>query len=101
MKAYSVEVVSEPDYGKEIIWAKNTKEARNLAWNTEMAGNAESFLDLRVIRASEFDDCENMDADDFGWKQHQEGWIWYEIPQLNNEDLTKEEFIQLAKQIAN
>ncbi|KRL08012.1 hypothetical protein [Liquorilactobacillus hordei] len=99
MKAYSVEVISDPDYGQEIIWAENTKEARKKARCTEMAGNADGFLDLRVTRSSGFDDCENMNADDFAWKQHQEGWIWFEIPQLNNEDLTKEEFIKLVKEI--
>lgn len=98
MKAYSIEVVSEPDYGQEVIWAKNTKEARKLAWYTEMASNADGFLDLRVVRASAFDGCENMNADDFAWKQHQEGWRWYEIPKLNDEDLTKEEFIYLIRE---
>lgn len=97
MKAYSISVNSEPDYGQEIIWSKNTKEARESAWYTTMSENAESFIDLRVIRAPEFDDCENMNAEEFAWKQHQEGWIWYEIPQLNDDDLTKEEFLSLAR----
>lgn len=96
MKAYNMTIPSNDDLGQEIIWAKNTKEARKKARLSNLyLENAESFSDLSVSRSPEFDDCENMNSIDFAWKQHCEGWEWYEFPKLNNENLTKADFIKI------
>lgn len=102
MKAYGVEIPSDDDtgdYGTEIIWAKNSKEARKQARFTEIAEYAESFIDFRVRRIPCFDDCENLSKEDFAWKQYQEGTEWLGYSELNEDDLTKEQFIERWKGI--
>ena len=99
MKAYSISLKSEPDYGESIVWAKNGKEARKQATSIDFVSDAESYIDMRVVRKPEFDDCENMNPFDFSWKQHEEGWLWYDYPDLNEDGITKEEFIKRLKEI--
>lgn len=103
MKAYFVWIENRYDAGNEIIFAKNTKEARNLAHTTQIAGDADRFIDVRVKRYPAFDDKENLNARDFIRLQLDEGWhfdqgyidgnctdkefdLWYERNFENRED---------------
>lgn len=79
MKAYLVSLESDPDKGNEIIFAKNTKEARVLARKTDLSDwSSEGFLDVKVKRLSEFDGMEKATPKEMMKKQWQEGWWFFQ-----------------------
>ncbi|NWN99273.1 hypothetical protein [Tetragenococcus halophilus] len=78
MKAYVVGNKEEPEIGNEVIYAKNTKEARRVAHSTDIAEESE-FIDVEVHRAYEFDNTEDFSKKEFMKLQWKEGW-WFEEP---------------------
>ncbi|MDN6745140.1 MAG: hypothetical protein L0L65_10045 [Tetragenococcus halophilus] len=76
MKAYVVGNKEEPEIGNEVIYAKNTKEARRVAHSTDIAEESE-FIDVEVHRAYEFDNTEDFSKKEFMKLQWEEGW-WFE-----------------------
>lgn len=76
MKAYVVGNKEEPEIGNEVIYAKNTKEARRAAHSTDIAEESE-FIDVEVHRAYEFDNTEDFSKKEFMKLQWEEGW-WFE-----------------------
>lgn len=90
MKAYIVWIDYNDDAGNEIVFAKNTKEALKMARNSELAENADRFIDIRVKRYPVFDDKDNLTHRDFTRLKISEGWR-YEGEDIN-EDSTDEEF---------
>lgn len=79
MKAYVVGNKKKPDIGNEVIYAKNTKEARRVAHSTDIANESDYFIDVEVHRAYEFDDTENFSKKEFKKLQWEEGW-WFKEP---------------------
>lgn len=91
MKAYFVWIENDDDAGNEIIFAKNTKEARSLAHTTQIAEEADRFIDVRVKRYPIFDDKENLTHKEFTRLKISEGWRFFELEDID-EDTTNEEF---------
>lgn len=91
MKAYAVRLESDPDKGNEIIFAKNTKSARSMAHATDLAGDADSFLDIRVKRAPEFDGMQNASQKEVMRVMWREGW-WFHQSGAPFEDEPEEQF---------
>lgn len=77
MKAYQVDLYNDPDAGSEIIFAKNTKDARKLAHDTDLAReNDHDFIDVKVMREPAFDNMENATDEEMLIKKWHEGW-WF------------------------
>lgn len=97
MKAYIVGVESDPDAGNEIVWAKNSKEARRTAQYMDISDSAESYIDVYVRREQEFDDMENASEKEIMLKKWHEGWQWDNISIPDPDYATDEEFIAVLK----
>lgn len=92
MKAYVVGLESNPDAGNEIVFAKNSKEAKKIAHTIELTDNKESYIDVYVKRNPTFDDMENLPqkvVDKVKWR---EGWRFFQEGCPNCETATDEEF---------
>lgn len=95
MKAYSVGIKSNPDAGNEIIFAKNTKEARKKAQHTNLVGeNGPDFIDVRVLREPAFDDMENVTEKEMLIKQWRTGWWFFRGTPPDPETASDEEFLE-------
>ena len=55
MKAYCGEVKDDPDLGMEILFANTVREAKKQFIGSEVASQADSFLDLDAYRDWETD----------------------------------------------
>lgn len=61
-------------YDNVVLFASNSSEARRLAWKSMKEADlswVKSFVDFRVLRASEYD-------------IYQEGGIWMQVSKYNN-----------------
>jgi len=91
MKAYSIQVRDDPDQGQVIVWAVNSRESKKHYNSTDLY--FESYIDVQVLRASSFDDMENLSKADFALAQWHEGWSWFDYNDVPNVDEnTDEEF---------
>lgn len=84
MKAYSIQVRDDPDQGQVIVWAKNSREAKKQYNSTDL--EFESYIDVQVLRASIFDDMENLSKAEFALQQWHEGWVWFDRYDMPNVD---------------
>ncbi|MEG0349563.1 hypothetical protein [Enterococcus sp.] len=91
MKAYIVNIENDADVGSEVIFAENTKEARKLAHKTEIAMNADNYIDVRTKRAPEFDGMENTTSKEMYKKMWQGGW-WFHQSGCPSREASEKEF---------
>lgn len=74
MKAYVLGLYSNSDAGNELVFAKDSKEAKKLNMDLE----PDSYIDLYANRAPHFDDMENYSHKEIMREQWREGW-WFDI----------------------
>lgn len=94
MNAYIAGVKDDDDAGNELIFAKTAKEAKKIAWTTDLADNADSFIDIYVKRYPEFDGMENATKEELALKKWYEGFFWLDRTGMPDCDTaTDEEFL--------
>ncbi len=76
MKAYIVGLTSNPDVGNAIVFAKNSRDAKILAYGLDLTDTRESFIDVTVHRAPVFDEMEDLSEREIMKVQWREGW-WF------------------------
>lgn len=94
MKAYVCGIRSNDDAGNEVVFAKNSKEAMKKAQLLEILDYKESYIDVYVKRASEFDGMEDLSDKELTKVKWRNGW-WFEyIDYPDSEEGTDEEFYE-------
>jgi len=92
MKAYYLSIKDNEDAGQQVVFASTAKEAKRLV-SGEVWDNLENYLDLRVNRAPQFDDMEDLDAAHLALKQWRWGWIWFDMDYPDPDEATDEQFM--------
>lgn len=96
MKAYEVTNCKNDDLGTEIIFAENSRQARNQAWHsTQIGRESDNYTDLKVKRFPPADGYENkprIELMTFLWHDH--GWRFFDYPDMPDIErgATEEEF---------
>lgn len=92
MKAYCGEVKDDPDLGMEILFANTVREAKKQFIGSEVASQADSFLDLVVRRYPLFDGMEDLSPMELAKVQWREGWWFHQDGYPDCDTATDEDF---------
>lgn len=92
MKAYLVGLDSNPDVGDAIVFAKNGRDAKVLAFGLDLTDTRESYIDVTVHRAPTFDGMEKLSERELMKNQWREGWWFHQSGCPFEGDSTDEDF---------
>ncbi|MFT8837917.1 hypothetical protein [Liquorilactobacillus satsumensis] len=92
MKAYILSDVNNDDLGNLIGFGNTAKEVKKKYFQVEPFEDT-PFIDFRVIRYPDFDDCENYTPEQMALKQWHEGW-WFFQDVPDEATATDEEFLK-------
>lgn len=89
MKAWRLEITTDPDQGNLIVFANTRDEARSKTGDLMY----DRWVDISATRFKQLDDMEHLsqrDLDFILWKEH--GWRWYELDSPYEDEVSDEEF---------
>lgn len=92
MKAYIIGLTSNPDVGNAIVFAKNSRDAKILAYGLDLTDTRESFIDVTVYRAPNFDGMEKLSEREMMKVQWREGWWFHQDGCPAEDESTDEDF---------
>lgn len=96
MKAYYLSIKDEVDAGQQVVFGNTAKEAKRKV-GEPLTDSLENYLDLRVHRARQYDDMENLSPAELACKQWRDGWIWFDMDFPDVDEATDEEFVEWYK----
>lgn len=92
MQAYLVYEKGNEEACSDIVFAKNARVARYMIYGTYL--EPESFIDIRAVRAPDFDDCLFFSERDICHRKWKLGW-WFDAGDLPDaETADDEEFFE-------
>lgn len=96
MKAYCLSIKDEDDAGCAIVFANTVKEAKKQVWSHDTIVDAldGGWITLQAHRAKHYDGMENLDAAHLALEQWKEGWRWFDVYAMpDNDETTDNEFV--------
>lgn len=90
MKAWEVSIKNDEDQYPEIIYANTAEEAKD---KTNLFFR--DYEDIEAIRLEELDDKDDLPYGEFLWELHLLSRLFPEYPELNDETLSKEDFMKI------
>lgn len=96
MKAYVGGLYSSDESGNAVVFAKNAKEAKSkfMEHHRDIAGSAESYIDIYTVRAPEFDGMENASFAELMCEKWRQGWWFYQGDAPDVETASDEDFYE-------
>lgn len=91
MKAWRLEITTDPDQGNLIVFANTRDEARSLTGDLMY----DRWVDISATRFKQLDGMEKLsqrEIDYILWREH--GWRWFELDSPDEEETTDEQFYE-------
>ena len=92
MKAWIVESINDFDYNwNEIVFARNYKEAKQLAICTNLYQRVSDCASIKIERYKYLDNMENFSEKELDFEKWKLGWYWEDIQNPYYEEQLSEE----------